>query len=121
MKFRLRPGFQPEIEFLSMADNLLNHRAHLINLNRIDDKVLRFIAVFLSGLSKTRRSLLNPIVQNIGKTYQHRSRYVSQLQLIHQFFQIDADTVFTRCHHYMTFVIDTKVRSAPTCNVVKLF
>ena len=86
-----------------------------------DDKVLRFIAVFLSGLSKTRRSLLNPIVQNIGKTYQHRSRYVSQLQLIHQFFQIDADTVFTRCYHYMTFVIDTKVRSAPTCNVIKLF
>ena len=53
MKFRLRPGFQPKIEFLSMADNLLYHRAHLINLDRIDDKVLRFIAVLLSGLPKT--------------------------------------------------------------------
>ena len=41
------------IEFLSMADNLLYHRAHLINLDRIDDKVLRFIAVLLSGLPKT--------------------------------------------------------------------
>ena len=31
MKFRLRPGFQPKIEFLSMADNLLYHGGAVSN------------------------------------------------------------------------------------------
>jgi len=33
------PGFQSEIEFLSVADNLFYHRTHLVDLNGIDDKI----------------------------------------------------------------------------------
>ena len=39
MKFRFGTGFQSEIEFLSVADNLFYHRTHLVDLNGIDDKI----------------------------------------------------------------------------------
>ena len=35
-----------------MADDLLNHRAHLIHFNRIDNKILRLVAIFLSRLAQ---------------------------------------------------------------------
>ena len=102
MQFRFRTRLQSEIEFLSVADNLLHHRAHLVDLNRIDNKVLRLITVFFGCLFKAGRHLFNTIIQNIRKTHQRGSRYIS-----------------TRCNNNMTFVINTKVRGSPTCNVVE--
>ena len=74
MQFRFRTRLQSEIEFLSVADNLLHHRAHLVDLNRIDNKVLRLITVFFGCLFKAGRHLFNTIIQNIRKTHQRGSR-----------------------------------------------
>ena len=79
MKLRFGTGFQSEIELLSVADNLFDHRPHLINLNRVDDKVLSFITVLFRRLLKTGRHLFNTVVQNIRETQQHGRRYIPQL------------------------------------------
>ena len=86
MQLRFGACFQSQVELLPMTDNLLDHRAHLIDLNGVDDKILRLVAIFLRRLLETAGNLFNPVVKNIGKTHQHRSRYITQLQLIHQFF-----------------------------------
>ena len=52
MEFRFRAGFQSEIELLSVADNFFHHRAHLVDLNRINNKVLGFITILLGCLFK---------------------------------------------------------------------
>ena len=119
MEFRFGTGFQSEIELLSVADNLFHHRAHLVDLNRINYKVLGFITILFGRLFKAGRHLFNTVVQNIRKTYQHGRSHITQLQLIDQFFQIDSHSVSTRCNNYMTFVINTKVRGTPTCDVVE--
>ena len=121
MQFRFGARFQSKIELLAMADNLLNHRTHLIHFNRIDDKVFRFITILLCRLPETTGNLFDPVVKDVGKADQHGSHHITQLQFVDQLFQINANSIFTRCYYNMTFVIDTKVRSAPTCNVVQLF
>ena len=52
MEFRFGTGFQSEIELLSVADNFFHHRAHLVDLNRINNKVLGFITILLGCLFK---------------------------------------------------------------------
>ena len=121
MQFRFGAGFKTEIEFLSVTDNLLDHRAHLIHFNRVDDKVLGFIAVLFRCLFKAFGYLFDAVVQNIGEAKQHRSCHVTQLQLVYQFFQIHLYTVFAGFDNYVPVLIDTKVRSAPAGDVVKLF
>ena len=79
MKFRFGTGFQSEIEFLSVADNLFYHRTHLVDLNGIDDKILGFITVLFGSLLKTGRHLFNTVVQNIRETQQHGRCHIPQL------------------------------------------
>ena len=109
MQFGLGTGFKAQIKFLAMADNFFNNRAHLIHFNRIDDKILGFVSILFGCLFKTIGSLFNTVIQNIRKTHQHRSRHITQLQLVDQFFQIDGYAIFSRCNNNMTFVINTKV------------
>ena len=109
MQFRFGTGFKSQIKFLAVADYFFNNRAHLVHFNRIDDKILGFISIFFRCLFKTIGSLFNTVIQNIRKTHQHRSRHITQLQLVDQFFQIDGYAIFSRCNNNMTFVINTKV------------
>ena len=51
-----------------------------------DNKVLSFIPVLVGCLSEAAGHLLDAVVQNIGQTHQYRSRYIAQLQLVHQLF-----------------------------------
>ena len=121
MKFRLRTGLQTQVEFLSMADNLLYNRTHLVHLDRIDDKVLGLIAILFGCLFETIGYLFNPVIQYIREAYQHGGCYIPQLQFVDQFFQVDLYPVFTGSYHYMTFVINTKVGDTPPRNVVEFF
>ena len=121
MQFRFRTRLQSEIEFLSVADNLFYHRTHLVDLNGIDDKILGFITVLFGSLFKTGRHLFNTVVQNIRETQQHGRCHIPQLQLVNQFLQVDGHSISPRCNNNMTCVINTKVRSTPTRNVVEFF
>ena len=106
VQLRLRAGLQPDVEFLAVAHDFVDHLTHLVHLYRIDDKVLRAIFIFLCGLLEASRNLLDAIVEDIGETQQHRSGNVTNLQLVHQFFQIDGCTTFTRSHLNVTIVVD---------------
>src|SRR5699024_3754380 len=113
MEFGFGTGFQSQIEFLTMTNDFFYYRTHLVYLDRINDKILGLIPILIRCLLKAVRDFFNTIIQNIRKTDQHRSCHIPQLQLIDQLFQVDLNAVLTRSYHYMTFVIDTKVRSSP--------
>ena len=121
VQFGFGAGLQSKVELFSVVDHFLDYGSHLVDLDGIDDKVLALVAVFLGCLLEAAGHLLDAVVQNIGKTYQHGSSHVAQLQFVYQFLQIDGYTVLARRYHHMSLFVDTKVRSAPTGDVVQLF
>ena len=47
MQFGLTASLEADIELLAMADNLLNHRTHLVHLDRVNNEILCLIVIFL--------------------------------------------------------------------------
>ena len=121
MQLWFRACLQTQVVLLSVTDDLLHHGAHLIHFNRIDDKVLSLVVVLFCCLAEARGDFLNAAVQNVWETYEHRCCDIAKLQLIYQLLQVHLSPVFARGYHHMTFVIDTKVRSPPTTDVVEFF
>ena len=68
-----------------MRDNLLYHRLHLIDLNRIYDKVFGLVVIFLGCFLEAAGSLLNAVVEDVGKAKQHGGRDIAQCQFVHHF------------------------------------
>ena len=66
-----------------MSHNLFEYRPLLINLNGINIVIFALIIIFACGGIKALGNLLNPIVENIGKPYQHRSP-LHREAIIHQ-------------------------------------
>src|SRR5574344_4047 len=60
--------FKTKIEFASMTYYFLYHRLHLVNLDRINNKILSFEIIFFSCLFETTACLLNTIVKNIRES-----------------------------------------------------
>ena len=73
MKFWLGTSFQSQVELLSMRDDFLNHRLHLVYLDRIDDKVLSLVSILFLGLLKTAGCLLDAVVEDVWETEQYGS------------------------------------------------
>ena len=73
MKLWLGTGFQSQVELLSMRDDLLYNRLHLVYLDRIDDKVFPLVTIFLLGLLKTACCLLDAVVEDVWETEQYGS------------------------------------------------
>ena len=104
-----------------MANDFFHDRTHLIDFDGINDEVLGFIAILPGSLFKAIGNLLDTIIQYIWEAHQYRCLHVPQLQFIHQVPQVDGNPIFTRSDHHMPFLVDTKVRSPPTCNVIEFF
>ena len=121
MQFGLRACLQTEVELLAVVDHLFHNGTHLVHLDGINDEVLTLVTILFGCFLETTRHLLNAVVQYVGKAHQHGSRHIAQLELVDQFFQIDLHTILTRSYYNMPFLVDTKVGSAPTSNVVQLF
>ena len=79
MKLRLGTGLKADVELLAVTHNLVNNRAHLVNLNRKHNIVVALEVVFFRRRLKTRVNLLNSSVYDVGKTNQHRGRHVTEL------------------------------------------
>ena len=73
MKFWLGTSFQSQVELLSMRDDLLYNRLHLVYLDRIDDKVFPLVTIFLLCLLKTAGCLLDAVVEDVWETEQYGS------------------------------------------------
>ena len=120
MQLRLRTGLKADIELLAVAHYLLHHRTHLIHLYRIDRIALPLIVVLLGSLTEAVRYFLDAIIQNIGKTKQHRSADVAHLKLVDHLLEVDRSVAGTWCHHHVPALIDRKIVSAPAGNIVQL-
>ena len=83
--------------------------------------MLTFIVIFLLSLFKTSGGLLDAIVQDIGKTQEHRSCDVALREIIHDVAEINLHIIFARTHKSVTFLVDTEIVHAPTFDVIQFF
>ena len=72
MQLRLRACLQSEVELLAVADDFFHYGAHLVDLDGVDDEVLRLVSVFLGGNLEAAGSLLDAVVQDVREADQHR-------------------------------------------------
>ena len=77
MKFRFGTSLQSDVEFFSVCNYFLHDRSHLVDLNRVDDVILRIVTVFFGGNFKTACHFLDSAVEDIWKTKQNRCRNIS--------------------------------------------
>ena len=119
MQLRLGTGFQTQVVTLTMTDNLLHNRTHLIHLDGEDNKMLTCIRVFLLSFAEALISLLDAVIQDIRETQQHRSRNMTCSQMVHHLLQVYLHRVLLGRYIHMPLIIDTKVINSPTLNVVE--
>ena len=67
MKFGLGTRFKSQIVALAVTDNLLDDRAHLVDLHREDDEMLPLVVVFLACLAEALVCLLDAVVKDVGE------------------------------------------------------
>ena len=121
MQFWLRTRFKAQVKLLAVGNHLLHHGSHLVHLDGVDNEVLSLVAILGSSLFEAARHFFDAVVEDVGESDQHGSRHVAQLQFVHQFPQVHGHAIFLGGDHYMALLIDTKVRSAPSRDVVELF
>ena len=68
MKFGLGTSLKSQIVALAMTDNLLDNRAHLVDLHREDDEMFALVLVLLACLPEALVSLLDAVVKDVGET-----------------------------------------------------
>ena len=78
VKLGLGAGFQTDVALLAVADDLFDHGAHLVHLDGHHHEVLALEFVFLGSFLKTRVDFVDAVVEDVGETYQHRCRDISQ-------------------------------------------
>ncbi len=120
MKLRLRSGLKSDVEFFAMADDLLHHRTHLIDLDRIDDEILGAVTIFFGRLPEALRDLFDTVVEYVGKTEQYGRRDIAHLKLIHHLLEVDRCITFARSHSHVTFFVDGEIFQTPSIDIVQL-
>ena len=96
VQFGFAAGFEAEVVLLAVADNLFNHGAHLVYLNRVDDKVVGFVVVLLFGAVEAFCGLLDAVVEDIGEAQQDERGDVARVEFVHYFLEVYFHAVFAR-------------------------
>ena len=104
-----------------MANDLTNHRLHLVYLNWIYNKVLGLIIVLLRCFFKAFSDTLYTVVQNVRKADQQRSRNILKLHLVNQLSQVNSSRIFSWRNLYISLVIYTEIRITPASDIIQLF
>jgi hypothetical protein len=120
MQLRFRSRFKTDIEFLTVTDNLLDHRAHLVNLYRVNYEILTFVTILLGGKFETVGYFFDTVVENIGETEQHRRGYILHLQFVKNRTQINRGHPLLRGYCNVTLVINRKILASPAVYVIQL-
>lgn len=96
MQLRFGTRFESKVVFFTVADNFLNYRTHLVDLDGVDDKVFSFEFVFFGSACKALRGFFDTVVQYVGKSEQHRRGDVARVEFVDHFFQVDANPILAR-------------------------
>ena len=120
MKLGLRTRLKTDIELLTMGNELFDNRAHLIDLDRIDQVVLAFVVIFFGGTFEAARNLFDTVVKYVGKAQQKRRRHIAHLKLVHNLLQVDGEAVVARRDDNMAFVVYLEVLTAPAVYIIQL-
>ncbi len=120
MQLRFGTRLKAYVEFHAVAHNLLDHRAHLVHLYRVDDEVFRFIAVLFCRFAETVGDFFDSVVKNIRKAQKHRCGHIAHLQLVHDLLEVYGGMSVLGRYGNVSFVIDGEIFEAPSVYIVQL-
>ena len=89
-QFRLRAGFQSELVGLAVLEDLFDHLALLVHLDRKHAAVVALVAVLLDRVFERAVNLAETVLQNLAEANQNRRIDAAQDELVDQLFEIDA-------------------------------
>ena len=119
-QLRLRAGFQAESEGTAEFQNLFDHLALLVHLDRVNAAVVALVTVFGDGGRKGAVHFAQAMLQDSREPDQDRQGDASQHQGIDQLFQVnDRCGSLSGCNAQVAVAIHQKVALAPTGDIVE--
>ena len=106
VKLRFRAGFKTDIVFVAVAYDLLNHGAHLVDLDRIDDEVLGLVFILPGCFLEAVGNLADPVVEDVWKAQKQRRVHVAELERVHNLLYVDRSATLFGCDLNMPLVVD---------------
>ena len=118
MEFGFGTGLKAQVELAAVRDNLLDHGLHLVDLDRIDNKVLSVVVILFGSPFEAAGRLLDTVVQNIRETEQHGGRDIAEGELIEHLAQVYLHAVLAGRHADVAAVVDIEIRGAPATYII---
>ena len=94
-QLRLRAGLDPEVEGTAVLDQLLDHVALLVHLDRVDAAVAALVVVLRDRLLERAEQLLDARPQDVGEADQHRQVDPAAAQVVDERLQVDRERAGT--------------------------
>ena len=106
---------------LAKLEHLFDDLALLIYFDRIDTDVIAAIAVVGDRVLESLVHVAQPVLQDIGEADQDRKGDPAQLQLLDEFFQVDAALrLFGRMNLNVAVLAHREITFAPARHVIQL-
>ena len=112
--------FESDVVTFSVANDFFHHGTHLVYFYRVYNEMLCVETVFFRRFLETGSRFFNAVVKNVGETKQHGSRDIACVEFVHQFFEVDFHTIFSRCYINVSLFVDVKIIDTPTVYIIKL-
>src|SRR5207253_104078 len=110
-----------ELVLAAVFEDFFHHLALLIHFNRVHAAIIGFVIVLGDGVLKSLVHLAQTVLQNSTEADQDRQRDAAQLQIVYQFFEIDAARgLFVGANPHVTVRSDREIAFAPTGDVIQL-
>ena len=115
----LAARLQADVVLGAVLDDLLDHVALLVDLDRVHAAVGAAIAVLADGAVEGAHQALDAGGENVGEAHQRRAQ-AALLEVLHQIEQVDAGALRLRLNLDVALGVGGEEAGAPRCHVVEL-
>ena len=120
-QLRLRADLESETELASVAVDLLDDEALLVDLDREDGRVVAAVVVLRDRRCERIVQPLQPVPQDVRETDDHGRGQVAGLEAVHDLEQVDLVIGgLIRTYHDVTVGIDSEVAAPPGLDSVEV-
>ena len=118
-QLRLRAGFEAKMKFLAGVDDLFDHLAQLVHLDREDAAVVVAETEFVDRALEGAVDGFNAMPQQILKTNHERKSEAARPRFLHDFENVDRSAALLQRPHFdVARGVDREVAGAPAIDIV---
>src|SRR4030088_1696291 len=118
-RLRLAPGLETEVKLLPRIDDLLDHLAQLIDLDRKNAAIISSIVELAHGGLKRAVDRFDAMPQQILKANDQRETEPAVARFVHDFEDVDlAAKLLGGLRDHVTPLVDREISAAPAIDIV---